>query len=337
MAESERLRSLRFRAERETQWRELEGLVDRATKGGVRRLSADELYRLPALYRGVLSSLSVARAISLDRNLLNYLESLATRAYVFVYGSRDGVSFTVGRFFASGFPRLVRSFAGWLAVSASIMLLGVACGWVLTLHQPERFSSFVSPAMAGGRSPLATRDELEEVLRSGGDETTDRLGAFASFLFTHNARIGLACFVLGFAAGVPVLVLLFSNGLALGAFAAIYHAQGLGAEFWGWILPHGITELLAVCLCGAAGLSVGWAVVSPGMLARVDAIAAAGRRAASLAVGTVAMFLFAALIEGFFRQLVVGDVPRVMVATATAVGWWAYFRLAGVRAGDRPA
>jgi uncharacterized membrane protein SpoIIM required for sporulation len=73
------------------------------------------------------------------------------------------------------------------------------------------------------------------------------------------------------------------------------------------------------------------------MLGRVDAIAAAGRRAASLAVGTVAMFLFAALIEGFFRQLVVGDVPRVMVATATAVGWWAYFQLAGVRAGDRPA
>ena len=55
------LRSYEFRREREPSWRDLEELVTRAEKKGVRSLSAEELARLPLLYRTVLSSLSVAR------------------------------------------------------------------------------------------------------------------------------------------------------------------------------------------------------------------------------------------------------------------------------------
>ena len=74
------LKSAAFRAEREASWRELEGLVGRIERGGVRALAPAELGRLPSLYRAALSSLSVARAISLDRNVLDYLEALSGRA-----------------------------------------------------------------------------------------------------------------------------------------------------------------------------------------------------------------------------------------------------------------
>ncbi|MCA9513651.1 MAG: hypothetical protein KC635_01795, partial [Myxococcales bacterium] len=58
------LKSFEFRREREAQWRELEQLVDRVEGRGLGALSAEELHRLPSLYRAALSSLSVARAIS---------------------------------------------------------------------------------------------------------------------------------------------------------------------------------------------------------------------------------------------------------------------------------
>ena len=82
------LKSSEFRKGREAGWRELEGLVTRVERRGVRSLSLDELQRLPILYRAALSSLSVARTIALDRNLLLYLESLALRAFLAVYGPR---------------------------------------------------------------------------------------------------------------------------------------------------------------------------------------------------------------------------------------------------------
>src|SRR5262249_7224025 len=72
----------------EAGWRELEQLVTRVERRGARSLSLDELQRLPILYRAALSSLSVARTIALDRNLLLYLENLSLRAYLAVYGPR---------------------------------------------------------------------------------------------------------------------------------------------------------------------------------------------------------------------------------------------------------
>ena len=82
------LKSSEFRKGREEGWRELEDLVRRVERRGVRSLSLDELQQLPILYRAALSSLSVARTIALDRNLLLYLENLALRAYLVVYGPR---------------------------------------------------------------------------------------------------------------------------------------------------------------------------------------------------------------------------------------------------------
>ena len=82
------LKSHRFRKEREAEWRKLEDLLARAEASSASALSDDEIIALPVLYRSALSSLSVARAISLDQALIAYLESLCTRAYFFVYGTR---------------------------------------------------------------------------------------------------------------------------------------------------------------------------------------------------------------------------------------------------------
>ena len=74
-----RLKSAAFRAEREASWRELEALVGRVEKGGLAALAPRELARVPVLFRAALSSLSVARAISLDE-LVMQLGPAAGRA-----------------------------------------------------------------------------------------------------------------------------------------------------------------------------------------------------------------------------------------------------------------
>jgi len=102
------LKSHRFRAEREADWRKLESLLARAEKGGARRLTKDELVQMPALYRQALSSLSVARAISLDQQLVGYLESLCSRSYFFVYGVRSRPLERLAAFFAREWPLAVQ-------------------------------------------------------------------------------------------------------------------------------------------------------------------------------------------------------------------------------------
>jgi uncharacterized membrane protein SpoIIM required for sporulation len=312
------LKSASFRTEREASWRELEGLVARVEKDGVRALTPAELSRLPVLYRATLSSLSVARAISLDRNALEYLESLCGRAYLAVYGTRRHLREALGDFFARRFPRAVRAHAWHLALAWGLTLLGALAGFALTRGDPERFYAFVDPAYAGGRGPTSSTASLKEVLYAE-KKAADALQAFAAFLFSHNARIGLTAFALGFAGGAPTALLLFSNGLLLGAFGALYASRGLSLDFWGWVLPHGVTELSAVALCGAAGLALGQALLFPGREERLAALSRRGREAGVVALGAVFLFFVAALIEGIFRQLVHAVPARYAVAGASAL------------------
>jgi uncharacterized membrane protein SpoIIM required for sporulation len=192
--------------------------------------------------------------------------------------------------------------------------------------------------MAQGRGPASSTAELRAILYEGAGGDSTKLGAFAALLFTHNAKIGILSFALGFAAGAPVLFLLFENGLILGALAALYASRGLGSEFWAWVLPHGVTELTAVCLCGAAGLVLGNSLVFPGRHGRLDNLAREGRQAVLLAVGAVGMFLVAGLLEGIFRQVVHAPAVRWLVADSSLVLWTWYFLSAGrrneARAGD---
>ncbi len=323
------LKSYEFRREREATWRELEALVAAAESNGVKSLAAEQLLRLPALYRATLSSLSVARAISLDRNVVDYLESLSARAYFCVYGARSDPFKAIGRFFGQRFPDAVRAAKWPVLVSFMCMFAGAVVGFWLTMADAEWFYTFISTDMAGGRTPTATTEELRAALFSGGDRGVETLNLFATFLFTHNAKIGLLCFALGFAFGVPVALLLFYTGTILGAFAALFAGRGLSFELGGWLMIHGGTELLAVVLCGGAGLVLGGALAFPGRHSRLDNLAIRGRSAAVIAIGAVAMFLIAGVLEGFARQVVDDTWQRYAVAVVMLAFWAVYFTLSG--------
>jgi uncharacterized membrane protein SpoIIM required for sporulation len=330
------LKSLEFRRERQKTWDALDKLVSKAEKKGLASLSARELTRLPVLYRATLSSLSVARAISLDRNAIEYLEALAGRAYVQVYATKRGVMSTAGRFLRETFPRAFRELKWHIALSAAVLLLGTVAGFFLTLTDLDRYYAFVDPAMAQGRDPTTAPEDLREGLYDTDENAADALVHFATFLATHNSQVAILAFALGFAAGIPTFYLLFTNGLILGAITALYHTRGLTVDVWGWLLPHGVTELFAIVICGGAGFALAQGLVFPGRRTRLASLAARGRDAAKVVIGAVCMLFVAGLIEGIFRQTVLAVPVRYLVAITSAVLWFLYFRYVG-REREEPA
>src|SRR5262249_1714524 len=150
------------------------------------------------------------------------------------------------------FPAAVRAFRWHLLLAAAILACGTAAAWRLVGGDMDRFYSFVPMQYSAGRGPSAPSDSLRAVLYSGTDASAGTLGLFSSFLFVPHAGIGMLCFALGFAAGLPVFGVVFTNGLILGSFGALYASRGLGWEFWSWATPHGVTEILAILLCAAA-------------------------------------------------------------------------------------
>ena len=319
------MKSVQFRREREAGWRELEALLKRIGARDLRSLNARDLMRLPVLYRAVLSSLSVARSVSLDKGLQAYLEALSARAYFRVYGVRAHAGEIIGQFFAWRFASLAR--AAWMAVLISVLitLLGAIVSYGMTIENEDLYYSFVPDSLSHGRDPSSTAEELRLVLFPAEVKPLENLQHFATYLFTHNSLVGMFAFALGFAFGVPTVILLFYNGLILGAFVALHVNRGLGLELAGWLSIHGTTELTAIILCGAAGLMIGGAAAFPRERSRLSELSTQGRRAGLIVVGAIFMLLIAGLLEGIGRQVVQDTDTRLMVGGGAFAFWLIYF------------
>jgi uncharacterized membrane protein SpoIIM required for sporulation len=313
----------RFRSEREAEWRRLEAILTTAERRSVQGLSDEELLALPSLYRGALSSLSVARETSLDLELITYLEDLCTRAYFYVYGVRTSAGSRLAHFFNHDWPGAVRAL--WRETFTALVLtaIGIVAGYVLVANDPSWYGAFVPAELAGGRDFDSTSAGLRETLYHPAG--AQGLSAFATFLFTHNSQVAMLCFALGFAFGIPTAMLLVHNGAMLGAIFALFVSRGLGLELGGWLIIHGSTEFFAIIIAGAAGFRIGWSVVFPGEESRMNAAVKAGRNAALAMAGVVVMLMIAGLLEGFGRQLLTVDLLRYAVGLSMLLVWLVYF------------
>ena len=256
--EADLIRSARFRKERETDWSRLDILLSRVERRGVEELSFSEASELSSLYRQSMNSLSLAREISLDSALLDYLQSLCTRAFLAVYAPRDRVMNVVARFFTSSGPQAVRRSWISLLLVFIFMMFGALVAYWLTRADSSWYYSFVGGGMSGGRGPEASEEALRRILYSDGNNNFDQLAAFSTRLFTHNTQVSIFAFTLGIMAGLPTSFLMFYNGTILGAFFAVHEAKGLGWDLFGWLSIHGVTELTAILMAGSRWVTTGW-------------------------------------------------------------------------------
>lgn len=328
------IRSTRFRAERENDWKRLEEIVTRTEKSGVRVLSFDDARDLAVLYRQATNSLSVAREISLDKSLLNYLEALCCRAYLAVYAPQQSLGGLIKRLFVYGIPQAMRRSATPLLISFLALILGAATGYLLFFEDNTWYNSFMPGSLAGGRGINSSREDLLGVIYSGGSEAWDNLAAFASFLFSHNTRIAIFAFALGVFVCLPSFALALYNGLILGVFVALHVDRGIGWDIFGWLSIHGVTELSAIVIATAGGFRLGLAVLFPGNLRRRDALRREGRDAVKLAMLAAIMLVAAGLLEGFARQWVQDLNTRLIVGWGIGLAWLVWIVFSG-RGEDR--
>ncbi len=323
------IRSSRFRSERETDWKRLESIVARCEAGGARTLSYADAHDLAFLYRKAVNSLSVAREISLDRSLLEYLEALCCRAYLAVYAPQQTLQGLVWRFFSAGGPQAMRRSAIALLLAFLSFAIGSVAGYALFVEDPTWYNTVVPSGLAGGRGLASSKADLLAVIYPESGHAADHLSAFAGYLFSHNTQIAFFAFALGVFVCVPSTVLAFANGLVIGAFFGLHVDREIGIDLLGWLSIHGVTEIGAIIIATAGGYRLGLAVLFPGRRTRRDALRQDGRDAAKLAVMAGTMLVVAALLEGFARQLITGLETRLIIGWTIGGLWVAYFLLAG--------
>lgn len=116
----------------------------------------------------------------------------------------------------------------------------------------------------------------------------------------------------GILLGIAPLFFIATNGLIIGALAYVASQSGNLDLFFVGIVPHGVLEIPAIILSGAAGLMLGVKVIKS-----KAAISAELSKSLKLFFGFILPVLFvAALIEAFITPLFVDiffDIPADVV------------------------
>lgn len=306
-----------FIAQRRDAWEELAGIVGRAsTARGVRRLAVAELRRLGPLYQQAAADLAYARLRGAPEPLLEYLNALVVRSHGLVYADRRPGSARVKRFFAIGLPRLLRANIGWIATAAALFVAGGALGALLQLSDPR-----YGHALLGERA-----DELS-FYKDLATTTAGTQASMSAALMQNNIRVAILAFACGMLGAVPTLIILFANGLPIGALGVIQTQTGYGPWFWSFLAPHGVPELSAIFIAGAAGMRIGHALVAPGELPRRDALRIAGGVAIRLLAGATALLVIAGLTEAFVSPSALPFPIKYAYAALLAVLLTVYARL----------
>ena len=305
-----------FVSKKRESWQQLEAILIKASKRGIKSLDRHELTGLGSLYRRVASDLAFVRNQKASGDIEQHLNALVGRAHALLYEAettpRNTVQSTLN-FFLMEFPAIFQRRVGYFYMTLLITIVSAVFAYGLVIKDPKNSDLFI---------PAQLKSSVE-VWKSG--NVSDAASPEASaFLMTNNFRVGFLAAASGILGGVPTVNLLYSNGVMLGGVSAVMTQVGKHSTFWPGIVPHGVSELTAIFVCGGAGLLLGTAVLIPKPYSRIDSLKVHGMEAVKMIIGTIPMFIFAGIIEGMFSHLPISASLRYTFAIANGILWYAY-------------
>lgn len=318
-----------FVANRQDSWNRLQALIGKASvRGGLRALAGDEVRELGPLYRRAASDLAYARSHPVSPALVAHLNHLVARGYALLYRSDSRSWAGIPAFFSRDLPQTFRRRLPFFLAAVVFLGLGGMAGYFLVLHNRQNIDIFIPPGSMFRKSL-----EYWESGQTAHGIQDASAAEQSSFLMQNNIRVSLLAFAVGIFGGVFTAFITFYNGAMLGALAGVMTHVHQHASFWPGILPHGVVELSETCLAAAAGLSLGWAVLAPGLYSRKDALALAARDSIKLIIGGIVMLIFAGLVEAFLSHSLLPAPLKVIFGIASGLALYSYLFLAG-REGD---
>lgn len=279
-------------ARRQEAWDRLRWLADKAdsSPGAV---TAPELREFVALYRQASSDLAAVRTRSGNEGLVAYLNDLCSRAYSVMYRAPRR---PLGTLIGEGVREIARTgrrLAPFALATAIIFFGSGVLAFVLLRMGIVPLSTFVP----GGA------DANMESWKSGAFEarTTDTSFQMTSLYAVNNPLVSIiAASVSVGTGGILSLIMLYTNGVGIGALASEMASVGKLDFLFSSLFPHGVPEISGLLVSGSVALRVGWAILSPGVYSRGESLRRAGKDVGIGILTAVLLMFIAAPIEGFF-------------------------------------
>ena len=306
----------RFVALRQAEWEAFREEATGLEQRGLASLDGDAITAFARRYRAVTSDLARARTYGVDPRTVAYLERIAHVGHNAVYGLSGIRRLSVPRLLFAHLPAAVYRQRRFVLLAATIFLLPGVAGYALIRERPETAEEILPPVM------IARAESGEYAIETGrgyAEAPSPYLPTMASGIIANNVQVAFAAFAFGVTAGIGTAAVLAFNGLFFGAVLGLFANYGIAGWLLTFVAGHGVLELTAIFIAGAAGLVVGRGILVPGDLARKDAVVVHGREAIRLVGAAASLLLLAGLIEGFLSASAAPAAVKLGVSAASGV------------------
>ena len=311
---------------RKPTWDAYRALLADARKRGLRGFSERKVRSFGRLYRATTADLARARAYRAPAAVVLGLEKWAGAGHNLLYRAKRRRSVEpVARWLASGLPNAVRRNRRTAALAA-LLLFGPMAATYRAVRADPALARSIMPAEMLARAENTVQGDIDaEYL----DVPSGAMPMLASGVMTNNLGVAFTVFASGILAGAGTVAALVLNGVFLGAAFGLYANQQVLGVILAFVSPHGVMELTAICLAGAAGLMLGSALLAPGRRTRRAALVERGGTALSVLAGSAALLVVAGVVEGFYSPSTLPAAAKFAFGAASAALLAVYFGVAG--------
>src|SRR5262249_7570552 len=221
------------------------------------------------------------------------------------------------------------------AVRRNIRFFLLAC---LLFFGSGAIAGYASYADEGYALAVMSPGQLESVERMHSKGHAQGRGSnedahMTGFYVRNNVGIAFSCFGTGVLFGLGPIFFLLTNGIIIGVIVGHLARTGYAENIFSFVSSHSPWELTAIVISGAAGLQMGYAMVSTGGRTRLGNLQAHGLELLRQVAGAAAFLCVAAMLEGWYSP---SSIPVEVKYVTGGIGWVVVFSIIAFAGRSRP-
>jgi len=265
-------------------------------------------------YIDITSDLAFSQTHYPKSRITLYLNNLASAIHHRIYRNKRERWSRIVTFWTREMPQIMWHARKELCVSFLIFVVSALVGALSQWLDPE-FSRLI----LGNNYVDMTLQNIE----NGTPMAVYGSGSEGSMFFgitINNIMVSFRAFASGLLTSFATGLLLFCNGVMIGAFQTFFAQHGLLWESFLAVWLHGTIEISAIIVAGAAGIAMGNGWLFPGTYGRLYSFRRGAMKGLKIVIGTVPLFCVAGFIESFLtRHTEFPDAFRLTVILLSAI------------------
>lgn len=248
---------------------------------------------LSNLYMDITDDLSYAQTFYKRRTVRVYLNQLAQKVFTGVHKQKGESLKKIFTVWQVSLPLEIYRARKSLTIALIAFLVYVGIG-VITTHFNPDFPRIVM----GDYYVNMTLENIRNGNPLAVYESESQTSMFL-MITTNNMKVAFMMFAAGILFTVGTHLLMFSNGVMLGAFQYFFQLKGLLITSFLGIWIHGAFEISALVIASGAGITIGNGWLFPGTYTRMQSLQIALKRGLKIMLSLVPFIIAAGFLESY--------------------------------------